>query len=158
MTEPSDIRSATAADAPVVARLLHDFNVEFETPTPGVAFLARRCAQLIADEEMTVLLAGEPAEGIAVLRFRPAIWSESLDAYLEELYVVPDRRGQGVGGALMEAAMSLARERGAGRMDINVDEEDVDARRFYERLGFRNYDPEGGDPATERMFYYEREL
>jgi GNAT superfamily N-acetyltransferase len=156
MLRPIEVRRAGPEDARVVAELLEAFNAEFETPTPGVPFLARRCGELIAAGEMTVLLAGEPVEGLAVLRFRPSIYSETLDAYLEELYVVPGRRGQGIGGALMDRAMSLARERGAGRMDINVDEEDVDARRFYERLGFRNYDP-AGDP-NERMFFYEREL
>jgi GNAT superfamily N-acetyltransferase len=156
MVRAPEVRPATAGDAPVVARLLHDFNLEFETATPGVELLTQRCATLLEAGEMTVLLAGEPADGLAVLRFRPSIYSETLDAYLEELYVVPDRRGQGIGGALMDRAMSLARERGAGRMDINVDEEDVDTRRFYERLGFRNYDPDG-DPS-ERMFFYEREL
>jgi GNAT superfamily N-acetyltransferase len=156
MPEPLEIRPAHPEDARIVAELLDAFNIEFETPTPGIPFLTRRCGELIAAGEMTVLLAGEPAEGLAVLRFRPSIYSETVDAYLEELYVVPDRRGQGIGGALMDRAMSLARERGAGRMDINVDEEDVDARRFYERLGFRNYDPDG-DP-NERMFFYEREL
>jgi GNAT superfamily N-acetyltransferase len=156
MVRAPEVRPATADEAEVVARLLHDFNREFGTPTPGVEFLARRCARLIDEDEMIALLSGDPAEGLAVLRFRPSIYGETLDAYLEELYVVPDRRGQGIGGALMERAMSLARERGAGRMDINVDEEDVDARRFYERLGFRNYDPDG-DP-NERMFFYEREL
>ena len=40
-------------------------------------------------------------------------------------------------------------------MQIGVDEPDVDTRRFYERLGFRNHDPE--DPSA-RMFFYEREL
>jgi ribosomal protein S18 acetylase RimI-like enzyme len=149
-----EVRAATPEDAEVVAELLDAFNVEFETPTPGVEFLARRCEALLAAREMTVLLAGEPPDGLAVLRFRQSIYAENLDAYLEELYVVPGRRGQGIGGALMREAMALARERGAGRMDINVDEEDVDARRFYERLGFRNH---SGDPM-ERMFFYEREL
>jgi ribosomal protein S18 acetylase RimI-like enzyme len=148
------VRRATPADAADVAQLLHDFNVEFETPTPGVEFLSGRLAELIEAGEMDALVAGDGPEGVGVLRFRPALWSDSLDAYLEELYVVPKRRDQGIGTALMDAAMALARERGAGLMSINVDEEDVDTRRFYERLGFRNHE---GNPE-ERMFFYEREL
>jgi GNAT superfamily N-acetyltransferase len=90
-----------------------------------------------------------------VLFFRPSLWSQGLEVYLAELYVVPDHRDEGIGGAIMAAAMQLSRERGATEMQIGVDEPDVDARRFYERLGFRNHDPE--DPNA-RMFFYEREL
>ena len=57
-------------------------------------------------------------EGLAVLRFRRALWSEGLECYLAELYVVPDQRGRGLGRQLMLAAMEHARARGADTMDI----------------------------------------
>jgi len=148
-------RLATPDDAELVARMLHDFNVEFGTPTPGVAFLIDRCRELIDAEETTVVLGGEPPLGLGVLFFRPSLWSQGLEVYLAELYVVPDHRDKGIGGAIMATAMSLSRERGATEMQIGVDEPDVDTRRFYERLGFRNHYPE--DPSA-RMFFYEREL
>lgn len=148
-------RLAGLDDAPVVARMLHDFNVEFGTPTPGVEFLVRRCRELIESGETTIVLGGEPPLGLGVLFFRPSLWSEGLEVYLAELYVVPDSRDEGIGGAIMATAMDLSRERGATDMQIGVDEPDVDTRRFYERLGFRNHDPD--DPSA-RMFFYEREL
>lgn len=148
-------RLATPDDAESVARMLHEFNVEFDTSTPGVVFLTDRLNSLLESGDVTVILAGDGLLGLAVLRFRPSLWSEGTDAYLEELYVVPDHRGEGIGGAIMATAMDLAREREAVEMHINVDEPDLDARRFYERLGFRNHDPE--DPSA-RMFFYEREL
>ncbi len=103
------IRPAVAQDAVVVGRLLHDFNQEFDEPTPTPTLLADRMAMLIESGETLVLLAGEPTVGIAVLRFRPAIWSAGLECYLAELYVVPGRRGQGMGRALMDAALQAAR-------------------------------------------------
>jgi GNAT superfamily N-acetyltransferase len=148
-------RIAGPGDAATVARMLHDFNVEFGTPTPGVEFLTTRVGVLLEQGEITVVLGGEQPLGIAVLRFWPALWSEGHIAYLEELYVVPDRRDEGVGGAIMATAMDLSRSSGAVEMYIGVDEPDVDTRRFYERLGFRNHDPD--DPSA-RMFFYEREL
>lgn len=148
-------RLAAADDAEAVARMLHDFNVEFGTPTPGVEFLTSRCGELLAAEEMTVVLGAEPPVGLGVLFFRPSLWSGGQEVYLAELYVVPDRRDEGIGGAILSAAMDLARERGATDMQIGVDEPDVDARRFYESLGFRNHDPVD---ASARMFFYEREL
>jgi GNAT superfamily N-acetyltransferase len=148
-------RLATPDDAEIVAQMLHDFNVEFGTPTPGVAFLIDRCRELIDAEETTIVLGGDPPLGLGALFFRPSLWSQGLEVYLAELYVVPDRRDEGIGGAIMATAMELSRARGATEMQIGVDEPDVDTRRFYERLGFRNHDSE--DP-TARMFFYEREL
>src|SRR5438132_10978303 len=64
-----------------------------------------------------LLLAGAGPDGLAVLRFRPSIWSEALECYLAELYVMPAQRGRGLGRALMNAAMDLARETGADRSE-----------------------------------------
>ena len=149
------IRLATVADAPEVARLLHDFNTEFSEPTPGVAVLTERARRLIADGEMLVLLGGEGPDGLAQLRFRPSVWTGALDAYLEELYVAPERRGQGIGRALLEAAMDAARDAGAVRMDLGTSEEDTAARALYESCGFTNRERPPDGPI---MFFYEREL
>jgi GNAT superfamily N-acetyltransferase len=152
----STVRLATAADAERIARLLHDFNLEFDTFTPGPEFLAPRLAELIGSGEAEVLLVGEPeALGLALLRFRASLWKDALDAYLEELYVVPDRRGEGMGRALMEATMELARERGAWEMHLGTSEDDVAARALYESLGFINRE---GGPDGPVEYWYEREL
>jgi len=94
-------------------------------------------------------------DGLAVLRFRPAIWTEALECYLAELYVVPDRRGQGLGRALMETAIELARAKGATHMDMGTSEEDVAARALYESLGFSNREGRADGPMN---YFYEREL
>jgi ribosomal protein S18 acetylase RimI-like enzyme len=149
------IRQAGVRDADVTAQLLHDFNTEFDDPSPGPRALARRVRQLLAAGEITVLLGGSGPDGVAVLRFRPALWSEALDCYLEELYVVPERRGQGLGRALMEAAIDLAREAGAGDMHLGTAEDDVAARALYESLGFSNRE---GKPEGAINYFYEREI
>jgi ribosomal protein S18 acetylase RimI-like enzyme len=156
-SEPDErvVRRAGAADAPDVARLLHDFNTEFSTPTPGVPALTERVRELLASDEITVLLGGDPPVGLALLRFRPSYSSESLDAYLEELYVAPDRRGRGLGRALLEAAMELARETGAIHMDLGTSVDDTVAIALYESAGFTNRESEPDGPA---MLFYEREL
>lgn len=141
-------------DAADVARLLHDFNTEFETETPGVAELTRHAERMLREGEMTVLVAGEEPLGLALLRFRPSVWSEKSEAYLQELYVVPRRRGEGIGQTLLEAVLTLCREEGAGWVELNTGETDVAARRLYEKLGFTN--EEGPEGAT--MLFYEREI
>jgi ribosomal protein S18 acetylase RimI-like enzyme len=90
-----------------------------------------------------------------VLRFRTAIWSDALECYLAELYVVPAQRGRGLGRALMLAAMELARERGADHMDLGTSDDDVAARALYESLGFSNRE---GRPDGPVNYFYERDL
>lgn len=147
------VRLADHGDATAIGRLLHDFNQEFDEPTPGPAALAERMRALLGGGDTLVLLAGDGPDGVAVLRLRAAIWSTGLECYLAELYVTPGRRGQGLGRALMEAAIREARNRGADTMDIGVDEPDLAARRLYESLGFTNRGEDGS-----LMFTYERDL
>ena len=149
------VRRATVADARVVAQLLHDFNREFDEPTPPVTELEDRIAQLLQGDDTVVLLVGNNPAGLAVLRFRAAIWSSGLECYLAELYVTPTQRGHGLGRALMDAALQEARHRGADTMEIAVDEPDLAARRLYESLGFTNRT--GGNEGP-LMYLYERDL
>jgi ribosomal protein S18 acetylase RimI-like enzyme len=149
------VRFASSADADVVGRLLHDFNSEYAEPTPGPARLAERMRRLLALGDTAILLGGTGPDGVAVLRFRAAIWSDAPECYLAELYVVPQLRGQGLGRALMETAIEVARARGADHMDLGTSEDDVAARSLYESLGFVNRE---GGPEGPITYFYERDI
>ena len=151
------IRRATPGDADAVARLLHDFQEEFNEPSPGVDALTERYEDLIRNRDMTVLLAGDGPDGFAQIRYRPWVYSAGPNAhsYLEELYVVPGLRGNGIGRALLEAAMDMARGEGATHMELGTSEDDKAARALYESAGFINRE---GRPDGPVMLFYEREL
>jgi ribosomal protein S18 acetylase RimI-like enzyme len=149
------IRRASPDDAPDVARLLHDFNTEYDEFTPGVEVLTRNAREMLAEGDMVVLLAGDGPDGFAELRFRKSVWTATLDCYLEELYVVPPLRGQGVGRTLLREAMKAARAEGAAHIELGTSEDDVAARALYESEGFTNRE---GRPDGPVMFFYEREL
>ena len=149
------VRDADLADAEIIGKLLYDFNTEFGEPTPQPRALADRMKEFLVAGDTKVLLGGREPRGLAVLRFRPAIWTEDLECYLAELYVVPERRGHGLGRALMEAAIKLARREGATYMDLGTSEDDIAARALYESLGFSN---RGGRPNGPVNYLYEREL
>ena len=149
------VRRATVADAATIGRLLHDFNTEYDEPTPGPDRLAERMRELLDGGDTAVLLGGAGPDGLAVLRFRPSIWSQALECYLAELYVAPPHRGHGLGRALMNAAIELARREGADYMDLGTSEADVAARALYESLGFSNRE---GRPDGPINYYYERDL
>jgi ribosomal protein S18 acetylase RimI-like enzyme len=147
------VRRAQVEDADAVAQLLYDFNTEYDEPTPEPPELARRLRELMGGDTI-VLLAGDGPDGLAVLRFRLSIWSSGKECYVAELYVVPERRGNGLGRALMETAIEVARGEGADWMDLGTSEDDVAARALYESLGFINREGPDG-PIT---YFYEREL
>ena len=161
------MRTAGIDDAVAIGRLLHAFNREFDEPTPAPDVLAERMRHLLADPAFVVLLAGggpdapsgadDPGapDGLAVLRFRPAIWSAGLECYVAELYVVPSRRGRGLGRALMQSAITLARREGADTIDLGTSDDDHAARALYESLGFTNRESGPDGPIT---YFYELEL
>ena len=151
----SEIRRAGEADATAIAQLLHDFNSEYDDYTPGVPALTERIRELLAANEIVVLIAGDPALGFALLRVRPSLWAKAGDAYLEELYVVPTQRRQGIGRALLEASINAAREAGANHFELTTGETDKEARALYESRGLTNHE---GAPDGPRMLYYELDL
>jgi ribosomal protein S18 acetylase RimI-like enzyme len=156
MTKPGiQVRQAGVEDAVAIARLLHDFNVEYDEPTPPVEELAETVGRLLEEGEITVLLAGSGPDGLSLFRFRPGIWSPGEETYLQELYVVPPLRGRGIGRALLETTIALARERGADGIDLNTGETDTAARALYESMGFTNRE---GSPDGPAMLFYEREI
>ena len=137
------VRVAGPEDADTLARLLHDFNTEFESDTDPAPVLAERFARILADDAVLAVLAhdGDGPTGFALTTLRPAIWFDGPVATLDELYVVPPMRGRGIGTALLARTREDLRGRGCPELHINVDEVDVDARRFYERHGFANVEP-----------------
>ena len=72
--------------------------------------------------------------------FLTRLWSNELGGdivFIDEIWVAPDRRGHGVGTALIEHAMGAMRERGAVAFELEVTPGNARARALYERLGFR---------------------
>jgi GNAT superfamily N-acetyltransferase len=149
------IRRAGVEDAGDVAQLLHDFNTEYDDPTLAVPVLAERVSELLAEEAIVVLLADRPPTGLAVLRIKPSLWSKAADVYLEELYVVPEQRGNGIGKALLTAAIDTARKAGADHFELTTGETDTEARGLYESFNLTNRE---GGPDGPRTLYYELDL
>ncbi|GAA1910619.1 GNAT family N-acetyltransferase [Nocardioides hwasunensis] len=142
----SDVHRASVDDAAVLARLLWDFNTEFETDVDEVDVLEVRFARILALPAIVAVLAEDDgrAVGFALVSLRPAIWFDGPVSQLEELYVVPALRDRGIGTQVLELSRALVRDLGSPEMHINVDEVDADTRRFYERHGFVNVE-EGAD-------------
>lgn len=71
--------------------------------------------------------------GIAVLAFRPNVSAGTLLASIEDLYVIPNTRRQGVGQALLEAMGERCKVRGVSYVEVQTDDE---AAEFYSMCGY----------------------
>jgi ribosomal protein S18 acetylase RimI-like enzyme len=76
--------------------------------------------------------AGERAVGTALLRWR----GRAGYPQLEDLWVLPELRGGGIGGALLDAVEDAAGEERADRVGLAVAMENAGARRLYRRRGY----------------------
>ncbi|WP_136706954.1 GNAT family N-acetyltransferase [Agromyces sp. H66] len=151
------IRLADVSDADTLTQMQIDFGAEFGSHEPPFEILLPRFRRLLDDEPAAFALLAGPrlaTQGYAVVTLRPTVYCDGPLAVLDELYVRPEVRGNGIGTALLTTAVRETRRRGGGEMHINVDEIDIDARRFYERHGFFNI-----EPGTDyRMLCYIREF
>jgi GNAT superfamily N-acetyltransferase len=132
------IRPGEHADVPLIAELirglaryekLEDKVVMTEEKLTNALFGERRYAEtLIAEVD------GEPA-GFALFFHNFSTFLAQPGIYLEDLFVVPEQRGHGVGRALLERLAQTAVDRGCGRLEWAVLDWNKDAIRFYEGLG-----------------------
>jgi ribosomal protein S18 acetylase RimI-like enzyme len=133
---------AGPAEAADVSRLMIAFRNWWKRDTPPDDAFARGIERLLADENTDFLLGSvgdEAPSGVCALRYRYGVWLDSIDCLLEDLYVEDAVRGQGLGEALVNAAMARGRERGCGRIELDVNEANTPALGLYERLGFSSY-------------------
>jgi GNAT superfamily N-acetyltransferase len=75
------------------------------------------------------------AVGFALYFFTYSTFLARPSLYLEDLFVVPDERGNGAGKALLAALARIAVRRGCGRMEWTVLDWNRPAIAFYRRLG-----------------------
>lgn len=70
--------------------------------------------------------------GFAIHQYHPSTWVMGHDCYLEDLFVAPQARGQGLGRALMADVQALARARGWHRLYWHTDQGNATARKLYD--------------------------
>ncbi len=135
-------------EAEAVARLIVDFRNHLGIDWPSDnAFLAG-VERLIEQRDTAFLLAAPnedaPPAAVAQLRFRYGLWWAAEDCLLEDVFVREEARGGGVGRAIVEAVVDVARERGCRRVELDVNETNEAAVALYESLGFSSRDERYG--------------
>jgi GNAT superfamily N-acetyltransferase len=77
---------------------------------------------------------GDRILGFAIYQHHPSTWVMGDDCYLEDLYVTSAARGQGVGRALINDLIYIARSKGWQRLYWNTDISNETARRLYDSI------------------------
>jgi GNAT superfamily N-acetyltransferase len=139
---------ATPDEAETVGGLLVAFRALYGREWPSDNAIIAGVERLIERPDTEYLLASpdadSPPAGVCQLRYRFSVWYAADDCWLEDLFVLEPARRVGVGRALVEAAVARARERGCGRVELDVSDENPTAWALYESLGFSaDYKPPG---------------
>ena len=134
------IRPATPDDLPVIADLIrglarfekleHEVKLTDELLAKGLFGDRPYAETLLAEEDGTPI-------GFALFFYSFSTFLALPGIYLEDLFVVPEHRGRGVGRTLLSHLARLAVEKGCGRLEWAVLNWNRDAIGFYERLGAR---------------------
>lgn len=130
---PSRRRSGALRALPLVGAQYREHGIELSRER-----LLRALREACNPRRGLVLLAFEREPvGVAVVAYTWTVERGGLVAWLDELYVVPARRGRGVGKQLLTRAMGLARRAGCTTMELEVVRGHERSARLYRRAGFR---------------------
>lgn len=138
-----ELRFAVPADAALILRFIRAL-AEYERQPDAVQVTEETLvAQLSAErppfECLIAEQAGVPA-GFALFFSTYSTWRGRQGIWLEDLFVLPEYRGRGVGAALFRRVGAIAAERGCGRFEWSVLDWNKLARDFYASFGARTLD------------------
>jgi GNAT superfamily N-acetyltransferase len=135
---PFVIRPAQPADAPALVALIREL-AEFEALAHLVVVTPESLALHLFGPrpaaEAVVAERGGQVVGFALYFTNFSTFLGRPGLYLEDLYVQPAHRGQGLGRTLLQHLAQLAVQRGCGRFEWSVLDWNANAIRFYEKMG-----------------------
>ena len=133
------IRDLMAEDEGDWRRLWTDYLAFYETARPESVYATTFARLLDPAEPMRGFVAeadGAPV-GLTHLIYHRHCWAEADICYLQDLYVDPDRRGQGIARALIEHVYGVADAAGAVSVYWMTQEFNYVGRILYDRVGVR---------------------
>jgi GNAT superfamily N-acetyltransferase len=137
------LREAVVDDVPSLVELLAADQLgsarESADSVDGLAPYLRAFESLDADPAHLLVVADADSQVVATLQlsFIPGLARRgALRAQIEAVRVHADRRGSGIGGAMIAWAIDEARRRGCALVQLTSDKQRAEAHRFYSALGF----------------------
>jgi GNAT superfamily N-acetyltransferase len=146
------ILPARPGDVAVLAKLLADFRDHLQGHMPSDEEFKLRLPSSLDDPGVLFACAwlkGE-AVGFTQTRFWKSVWVGGTEAQLEDLFVIPSARAQGVGRALLQHVLGQCVARGAQRVGLKTNELNHAAQKLYLS--------EGLSVQTHRLYPSGREV
>ena len=135
------IRPATPADLATLLPLVRDLH-EHEHIRGTLADVRNALGRLLAEPHRgRVLIAGDGglATGYVAVCFGYSIEFHGVDAFIDELYVLPTECGKGLGQNLLDAAEALCKAEGVVALHLEVDHANPKAHALYQKKGFTDH-------------------
>lgn len=137
-----EFRKATEKDLYSIVRLLADDELgaqreRFEEPLPAIYYEAFKAIESQDGNQIIVAIDGQNVIGCLQLTIIPGLARQGMKrAQIEGVRVDRNYRGKKVGEKLFKEAISIAKSKKCGMVQLTTDKQRGDAHRFYEKLGF----------------------
>ncbi len=135
------LRRASIEDHALVLGFLADFYVEsgFDLDRDRAASAIHRLIENEAYGHLYVIEVDAAPVGYTALTFGFSLEFDGRDGIIDDLYVAPTYRDQGIGSAVVELVLEAARQEGLNAVHLEVDHENERAKKVYFRAGFKDY-------------------
>jgi ribosomal protein S18 acetylase RimI-like enzyme len=139
---PPLVRQATAEDLPSIVHMLADDNLgrtreDARTPLDSRYLAAFAAIERDPNQRLVVAEQDGRIVGCLQLTFIPGLSRLGMwRGQIESVRVASSERGGGIGRTMIEWAIGECRDRGCGLVQLTTDKTRVEARSFYEGLGF----------------------
>jgi GNAT superfamily N-acetyltransferase len=137
-------RRATVDDVPAIVQMLADDTLgatreRATSPLPQSYYDAFTAIDRDPNIELIVAESNGQVVGTVQLTYMPGLSRQGMwRALIEAVRVAATERGKGIGAAMIQETIARARQRGCGLVQLTSDRSREDAKRFYERLGFKH--------------------
>lgn len=106
--------------------------------------IARRALLGIVGDEafgrVFLILSEDEIAGYAVLTFGYSLEFDGRDAFVDEIYLRDEYRGQGIGGRALEFLAGVCAENGISALHLEVERSNTQAQAVYRKFGFEDHD------------------
>lgn len=138
LIRPAKLTDLTAIVAMLADDPLGELREDFREPLPESYSEAFRTIDQDPHQHLVVMEEDGEVIGVLQLTFIPYLtYQGGIRAQIEAVRIRADYRGQGVGEKLFRWAIAEAETQGAHLLQLTTDKKRPDARRFYEKLGFK---------------------